>query len=99
MVFGCGYGDDLQQAQEVLEQVVASHPKVHAAPAPVVKVHELAASSVNFVVRPWAATGDYWDVYWDVTRQVKERFDAAGLSIPFPQQDVHLHRASEAAGA
>lgn len=99
MVFGCGYGDDLQQAQEVLEQVVASHPKVHAEPAPVVKVHELAASSVNFVVRPWAATGDYWDVYWDVTRQVKERFDAAGLSIPFPQQDVHLHRASEAAGA
>lgn len=99
MVFGCGYGDDLQKAQEVLEQIVSSHPKVHAEPAPVIKVHELADSSVNFVVRPWTATSDYWDVYWDVTRQVKERFDAAGLSIPFPQQDVHMHEVSETAGA
>ena len=62
-------------------------------------MHELADSSVNFVVRPWTATSDYWDVYWDVTRQVKERFDAAGLSIPFPQQDVHMHEVSETAGA
>jgi small conductance mechanosensitive channel len=92
MVFGCGYGDDLQTAQRVLEDIVTQHPKVHAEPAPVVKVHALADSSVNFIVRPWTATGDYWEVYWDVTRQVKERFDAEGLSIPYPQQDVHVHQ-------
>jgi small-conductance mechanosensitive channel len=61
-------------------------------PAPVVKVHELADSSVNFVVRPWVATENYWDVHWDITRSVKEQFDAQGVSIPFPQQDVHLHQ-------
>ena len=63
-----------------------------AEPAAVVAVSELADSSVNFIVRPWTATGDYWEVYWDVTRQVKERFDAEGLSIPYPQQDVHVHQ-------
>ena len=92
MVFGCGYGDDLQKAQSVLEEIVKSHPKVHAEPEPVVRVHELADSSVNFVVRPWTDTADYWDVYWDVTRKVKERFDAEGLNIPFPQRDVHVHQ-------
>ncbi len=92
MVFGCGYSDDLQKAQRVLEEIVANHPKVHAEPAPVVRVHALADSSVNFVVRPWTDTADYWDVYWDVTRKVKERFDEEGLNIPFPQQDVHVHQ-------
>ena len=60
----------------------------------VVKVHELGDSSVNFVVRPWAAREDYWDVYWDVTREVKLRFDREGISIPFPQRDVHVHPAN-----
>lgn len=92
MVFGCGYGDDLQKTQTLLEDIITKHPKVHAEPAPVVKVHELADSSVNFVVRPWCDTGDYWDVFWDVTRAVKERFDAEGLNIPFPQQEVHMHQ-------
>ncbi|MCR9246543.1 MAG: mechanosensitive ion channel family protein [bacterium] len=92
MVFGCGYGDDLQKAQKVLEEIVNAHPKVLKDPAPVIKVHELADSSVNFVVRPWSNTADYWDVFWDVTRQVKERFDAEGLNIPFPQQEVHMHQ-------
>ena len=55
-------------------------------------MHELADSSVNFICRPWSKTEDYWNVYWDLTRQVKERFDAAGVSIPFPQRDVHLFR-------
>ena len=55
-------------------------------------MHELADSSVNFVVRPWAKTSDYWDVYWDVTRAVKERFDAEGISIPFPQQEVTMRQ-------
>ena len=62
--------------------------------APVVKLHELADSSVNFVVRPWVQRDDYWDVYWDVTRLVKKRFDEEGLSIPFPQRDVHLFAAA-----
>ncbi|MFT4512691.1 MAG: small conductance mechanosensitive channel [Planctomycetota bacterium] len=92
MVFGCGYSDDLQKTQALLEDIISKHAKVHAKPAPVVKVHELADSSVNFVVRPWANTGDYWDVYWDVTRAVKDRFDAEGLNIPFPQQEVHMHQ-------
>ena len=65
-------------------------------PAPVVKVHELADSSVNFVVRPWVATENYWDVYWDITRSVKERFDAEGVSIPFPQRDIHVYQETAA---
>ena len=59
-----------------------------------VRLHELADSSVNFVVRPWVKTDDYWDVYWDVTREVKLRFDREGISIPFPQRDVHIHGAA-----
>ncbi|MFH1999813.1 MAG: mechanosensitive ion channel family protein, partial [Planctomycetota bacterium] len=90
MVFGIGYGDDIAKAQKILEEIVTSHPKVLKDPAPVIKLHELADSSVNFVTRPWSKTGDYWDVYWDITRSVKERFDAEGVSIPFPQRDVHL---------
>lgn len=93
MKFGCSYGDDLQKAQQVLQDIISKHEKVLADPAPVIKVHELADSSVNFIVRPWAKTADYWDVFWDVTREVKERFDAEGISIPFPQRDVHMHQA------
>jgi small conductance mechanosensitive channel len=92
MVFGIGYSDDMAKAQKVLEEILDNHDAVLKDPAPVVKVHELADSSVNFVVRPWVETGNYWDVYWDITRSVKERFDAAGVSIPFPQQDVHMHQ-------
>jgi small conductance mechanosensitive channel len=92
MVFGIGYSDDMAKAQEVLEEILANHEAILKDPAPVVKVHELADSSVNFVVRPWVETDNYWDVYWDITRSVKERFDAAGVSIPFPQQDVHMHQ-------
>jgi len=91
MVFGIGYDDDIALAQSILEEILASHDNVLKDPEPVVKLHELADSSVNFVCRPWVRTDDYWPVYWDVTRAVKERFDAAGISIPFPQQDVHLH--------
>lgn len=92
MVFGIGYSDDMAKANGILEQVVTQHEKVLDDPAPVIKVHELADSSVNFIVRPWAKTSDYWDVYWDVTRTVKERFDAESVSIPFPQHDVHMYR-------
>jgi small conductance mechanosensitive channel len=60
----------------------------------VVRVHELADSSVNLICRPWVRTADYWTVFWDVTRQVKEQFDRHGIPIPFPQRDVHLHYAA-----
>ena len=92
MIFGIGYGDDIARAQKILEEVVGAHDLVLKDPEPVIKVHELADSSVNFVVRPWSKTGDYWDVYWDITRKVKERFDAEKISIPFPQQDVYVHQ-------
>lgn len=90
MIFGIGYADDMAKAQAIMEQILSSHPLILAEPAPNVKVHELGDSSVNFICRPWTKTSDYWTVYWDVTRAVKERFDAEGVSIPFPQRDVHL---------
>ena len=77
-----------------LERIVEEHPLVLKDPAPVIKVHELADSSVNFVCRPWSKTSDYWDVFWDVTRAVKEQFDQEGVSIPFPQQDIHVRHIS-----
>ncbi len=90
LTFGIGYDDDIAQAQDVMEQVLGEHPLVLQAPEPTIKVHELADSSVNFICRPWVKTADYWTVYWEVTRSVKERFDAEGISIPYPQSDVHL---------
>ncbi len=90
MTFGIGYGDDIQKALDVLTDIVTSHEKVLKTPEPVIKLHELGDSSVNFIVRPWCNAADYWAVHWDITRSVKERFDAAGISIPFPQRDVHL---------
>ncbi len=91
MVFGIGYGDDIDHAEAVLKDIVQAHPSVHETPEPIVKVHTLNTSSVDFIVRPWVDTEDYWDVYWDITKQVKVRFDKEGISIPFPQQDVHLY--------
>ena len=90
LVFGIGYGDDMDKAQSILEDVVSKHEKILKDPEPVIRVHELGDSSVNFICRPWVKSADYWDVYWDLTRGVKERFDAEGVSIPFPQRDVHL---------
>jgi len=90
MTFGIGYQDDEALATRILEEVVSAHPLVLKDPAPVIKLNQLADSSVNFICRPWAKTSDYWTVYWDVTREVKDRFDAAGISIPFPQREVHV---------
>jgi len=91
MVFGIGYNDDIALAETVLADIVHSHAAVLKNPETVIKLHTLNTSSVDFIVRPWVKTEDYWDVYWDITREVKIRFDKEGLSIPFPQQDVHLH--------
>jgi small conductance mechanosensitive channel len=96
LVFGIGYDDDIEKAQKILEEVVAEHPLTLDEPAPMICVHELGESSVNFVCRPWSKTSDYWTVYWDLTRQVKEAFDQAGITIPFPQRDVHVHQTNVA---
>ena len=90
MVFGIGYGDDFGKAQEILASILAEHPKVLKTPEPKIRLHELADSSVNLICRPWAKTADYWDVYWDVMETVKREFDRQGISIPFPQRDVHF---------
>jgi len=95
MVFGIGYGDDMAKAQSILERVVAEHPDTLENPEPVIRVHELADSSVNFICRPWCKTENYWKVYWDMTRTVKEQFDAEGVSIPFPQRDVHMYKTAD----
>ncbi|KOO16295.1 mechanosensitive ion channel protein MscS [Vibrio xuii] len=95
MVFGIGYSDDLLKAEKILTDIVHEHPAVLKTPEPNIKVHTLNTSSVDFIVRPWVKTDDYWDVYWDVTKEVKLRFDREGISIPFPQQDVHLHMVKE----
>jgi small conductance mechanosensitive channel len=90
LVFGISYGDDIPKAEKILCGILEEHKQILADPEPMVRLHELADSSVNFIVRPWVKTDDYWDVYWDVTREVKMRFDREGISIPFPQQDVHI---------
>ena len=90
LVFGIGYDDSIEDAQRVLEETVAAHPMVLKDPEPVIRVNALGASSVDFVCRPWVNAADYWTVYWDLTRQVKEAFDKAGISIPFPQTDMHI---------
>jgi small conductance mechanosensitive channel len=92
MVFGIGYDDDIPKAESILRDIITSHEKVIEDPEPVVRLHTLNDSSVDFVVRPWVKADDYWDVYWDVTRTVKLRFDEEGVSIPFPQRDVHLYK-------
>jgi len=91
MEFGIGYNDDIDKAQAILEAVVAAHPKVLEKPAPKICVNSLGESSVNFIVRPWAKRAHRMGVFWDITREVKKRFDAEGIGIPYPQRDVHLY--------
>ena len=95
MVFGIGYSDSIEKTEAVLHKMMNDHQLILSEPKPLIKVHTLGASSVDFIVRPWVNSKDYWDVYWDITRQVKEEFDMAGISIPFPQQDVHIYSVSE----
>lgn len=97
MVFGIGYADDIEHAERILHDIVDNHDRVLESPEPIIKLHTLNESSVDFVVRPWARTDDYWDVYWDITRAVKERFDKEGISIPFPQRDIHVFQETPAA--
>ncbi len=94
MVFGIGYEDDLKKAKSILQDLIKKEKRVLKDPESVIAVSELADSSVNFVVRPWVKTEDYWGVYFDLTEAVKLRFDKEGISIPYPQQDVHIHQAA-----
>ena len=91
LIFGISYTDDIPKTERVLQEILDNDERVLKDPEPIVRLHELGDSSVNFVVRPWVNMDDYWDVYWSVTRAVKIRFDEEGISIPFPQRDVHLY--------
>jgi small conductance mechanosensitive channel len=94
LVFGIGYGDDIRKAKQVLQQILAADERILKDPAPTIGVLELGDSSVNFAVRPWVRTADYWAVYFDLTEKVKLTFDEQGISIPFPQRDVHTYAAT-----
>lgn len=92
LVFGIGYDDDLRKAKTILQRIVDEDERILKDPAPQIAVSELGDSSVNFVVRPWVKVGDYWAVYFDLIEKVKLTFDDEGISIPFPQRDVHLYQ-------
>ncbi|MEM1081497.1 MAG: mechanosensitive ion channel domain-containing protein [Pseudomonadota bacterium] len=92
LTVGVSYDDDLKVARDVMTRVVNEHPKVLKDPAPVVMLMELGESSVDFVVRPWSATDDYWVVRSEVLTQLKQQLEAAGCSIPYPQRDTHVHK-------
>ena len=93
LVAGVSYGDSLDLVKATLEQILAEDDRILTDPAPTIAVLELADSSVNFAVRPWVKEEDYWDVRFDTQEKIKQRFDEKGISIPFPQQDVHLIKA------
>ena len=95
MVVGVSYDDDLDKVRKTLEDIVSADERVLADPPLMIAVSELADSSVNFVVRPWCATSDYWPLTWDLTEAIKKRFDQEGISFPFPQQDVHLYKTTD----
>jgi small conductance mechanosensitive channel len=90
MTFGIGYGDDLKKAKDVLHSIVNGHNRVLKDPAPMIVVSELGDSSVNFAVRAWVNSADYWGLYFDMQEKVKLEFDKQGISIPFPQRDIHV---------
>ena len=91
LVMGIGYGDDIDKAKKIMADILSKDERILEDPAPKVAVVELADSSVNFVVRPWVKVEHYWDVYFDTTEKIKKGFDAQGVTIPFPQRDVHMY--------
>ena len=91
MVVGVSYSDDIDKVRKTLEDLIAADERILPEPAPTIAVSALADSSVNFVVRPWVKTSDYWGVMFDMTEAIKKRFDKEGISFPFPQRDVHLY--------
>lgn len=93
LVFGIAYSDDFEKAKRLILDIIEADPRCLKDPAPTVRVLELADSSVNIATRPWVKTSEYWDVYFDLYEKVKTSFDSNGISIPFPQRDVHLYQA------
>lgn len=91
MVFGIGYDDDIDKAKQIMVDVLAKDDRILKDPPLQIAVSELADSSVNFVVRPWASIENYWGVYFNAMENIKKAFDAAGISIPYPQRDVHMY--------
>ena len=91
LVIGIGYDDDIRKARDLITQVINADERVLKEPAPVVALDELGDSSLNFVVRPWVNAADYWAVKWSLLENIKYTFDENGISIPYPQQDVHMH--------
>jgi small conductance mechanosensitive channel len=94
MVFGIGYGDDIKKAKDILMHAMESDERILKDPAPTVALGELGDSSVNFKVRPWVKKEDYWDVKYALNEHIKSAFDENGISIPFPQMDVHMDQAA-----
>lgn len=92
LVFGVSYTDDLDKVKRVIGEVLADEPRLLKDPEPLVGLLELGDSSVNFAVRPWVNSGEYWPVFFDLQEAMKKRFDKEGISIPFPQRDVHLYQ-------
>lgn len=92
MVFGVGYQDDMKKVRDIIAQVIAAEERVLTDTPPLIAVGELGASSVNFYVRPWVKADDYWNVKFALTENIKQAFDENGISIPFPQMDVHLNK-------
>lgn len=92
LVIGISYGDDVRRARTILQQVLQTESRILADPAPVIALGELGTSSVDILVRPWVKTDNYWDVRFALLEQIKLAFDEQGITIPFPQQDVHLYR-------
>ena len=99
LVIGVSYEDDLKKAKQVIEKVMAGDERILEDPAPTVAVSELADSSVNFVVRPWVKSADYWNVHFDITQKVKLALDESGITIPFPQRDIHVKNGAVAGAA
>jgi len=90
MIFSIGYSDDIRKAKSIIEEVLNAEEHILDDPAPTVMLMELGASSVDIAVRPWVKSADYWNVRAFLLEEIKTRFDASGISIPFPQQDVHV---------
>ncbi|MBK1830394.1 mechanosensitive ion channel [Verrucomicrobiaceae bacterium R5-34] len=92
LIFGIGYDDDIDHAKEVILRIVQADERIHKEPEPFLAVKNLGASSVDIVLRVWGATGDFWGITFDLTEKVKKEFDKEGISFPYPQSDVHLHK-------
>ncbi len=95
LIVSCGYEDDIDKVRSVLEDILKKEKRVLKDPKPQIAVTELADSSVNFIFRPWVKRTDYLPVYYSLLEEVKKRFDKEGISIPYPQSDVHIHNHKE----